>query len=99
MGARTLNILWQDEQCEISLHGERVVAIVCACDVIQTKSSMGSIGPFGTVRPQESASAHHDKMHESRTPWTWRRAWQLSTLVGVGDAHKGVGIVVTSALA
>ena len=64
--AVALDILWQDEQCEMSLHGERVVVIVCACDVIQTRSSMGSIGPFGTVRPQESASAHHGKMHESR---------------------------------
>ena len=50
--------------------GEGVAAVVCACDVIQSNSSMGSIGLPSTVQPQGFASSHHDKMHESGILWT-----------------------------
>ena len=49
--------------------GEGVAAVVCACDVIPSKSSVGSIGLPSTVESQRSASSPHDKMHESGILW------------------------------
>ena len=66
--------------------GESVAAMVCACDVYKPTLWWGYRGPLSTVLPQESASAHHDKMYGGRIVWTWRRTWQLSMLV-VGGMH------------
>ena len=49
---------YRDKMNNVRFHciGEGVAAVVCACDVIQSNSSMGSIGLPSTVQPQGFAS-------------------------------------------
>ena len=50
--------------------GESVSAVACRCDVITYESPMGSMGLPALFSPQEVASVHHEKMHESIVLWT-----------------------------
>ena len=74
-----------------------VAAVLCACDVIQPKSSLG--GPSdhpAPFSPKTAAPVHHDKPHVSRILYTGERRGSCLCFVAGVDAHKGLDIGLTS---
>ena len=66
-----------------------VAAVLCACDVIQPKSSLeGPQDHPAPFSPKTATPVHHDKPHECRTLYL--------CFVAEVDAHKGIDMNVTS---
>ena len=66
-----------------------VADVLCACDAIQPKSSMGVPEDHPALfSPKNAAPKHHAKLHESRILSTGEQTWQLSMLATGDDTHK-----------